>query len=85
MNLDRVHLDDSSVAYSARGWAGLGDPGWHYSHGTLVSMSGGGGVRGSAGAVEQSTCKWPLQHCSFKMSYRAAQGSQRECPGDRNY
>ena len=46
---------------------------------------GGEGVCGSAGAVEQSTCKWPLQHCSFKMSYRAAQGSQRECPGDRNY
>ena len=42
MNLDRVHLDDSSVAYSAGGWAGLRDPGWHYSHGTLVSMLGGG-------------------------------------------
>ena len=32
-----------------------------------------------------STHKCPLQYCSFKASDVAAQGSQRECPGDRKY
>lgn len=81
-NLDGVHLGGSSISHSAGGWAGLGGPGWHHSHGTLGSVSGS---VCSAGAAEWSTCKWYLQHCSFKTSYMVAQVSQRGHPRDSKY